>query len=255
MNKVAVAVTTRNRTDIFDVCMAHFEKYLPEGVTFLVLDDNSDQPVAEENRRIASSYGFGANYCYSETRLGIAKAKNTCLRMLRGHDFFFLFDDDCFPMKEGWVELYVDKSTENNCHHLLWNSHAGPYVPIGETNGIREYNAPLGVMLFMTKVALEVVGGMNEEFGIYGNEHIKYTHRMHAAGLTNGFGCICCPTGCDSLIYAYDIHLRLMGKHPELKTIERPFKCSLHNEPLEVYRYEADVAWNALEDSPIHVPL
>jgi len=254
-HKVAIAVTTRNRPEIFDVCMAHFKEYLPEGSTFLVLDDNSDHAFANRNEQIARSYGFNRNYQYSTQRLGIAKAKNECFRRTADHDYWFLFDDDCFPVKEGWADLYIDKSIENKCHHMLWNAHAGPYVPIGETNGIREFNAPLGVMLFVTGKALATVGGMNEDFGIYGNEHIKYTHRMHSAGMTNGFGCICSPAKCDEYIYAYDISLRLLGKHPELKTITGPFKCSLINEPLEVYRHEADLAWNALENSPLYIPL
>ena len=44
----------------------------------------------------------------SQTRLGIAARKNECLNTLKNCDYIFLFDDDCFPVKNGWEDYFID---------------------------------------------------------------------------------------------------------------------------------------------------
>lgn len=256
--RIVVAITTRNRPEVFDVCLAHFKTFRSTSLptTYLILDDESSEENRALNEAVARRHGFWDNYQYVEPRMGIARAKNECLRRsYDAGDFFFLFDDDAFPRKAGWERLYIDKSVTHQCHHLLYCADVGPYVTVGDTHGISEYNAPLGVLMFMTKKCLEVVGGFNEDFGIYGNEHIKYTNRVHASGLTNGFGRIVVPRGCAEYIYAFDIDWCMKREPPPLKLLPNEFRASLADEPLEEYRLIADRAWNRLEQSPVYEPL
>ncbi|MBS1722348.1 MAG: hypothetical protein JSS66_05015 [Armatimonadetes bacterium] len=235
---IGVAVTTRNRPDVLSVCLTHFRVFgsdLPNA-KFVVLDDNSDEPHATANRAICANNGFEDSYVYADDRLGIAKAKNRCLTLLSPVDYYFLFDDDCFPKKKGWDLLYVSKSRECSCHHLLYNAHVGPYAPIGCTRGIEEYNAELGVLMLMSQHCVDTLGGFDERYGLYGHEHMEYARRAQAARMTNGLGRSCVPKGADEYIYAFDLDWQMQRVPPPLQSLASEFKCSLFEEPLEAYR-------------------
>ena len=49
-------------------------------------------------------------------RQGVARRKNECLRALKDCDYVFLFDDDCFPIKDGWVNFFIQSGDA----HLLY---------------------------------------------------------------------------------------------------------------------------------------
>src|SRR3990167_5933319 len=114
-------------------------------------------------------------------RKGIAYRKNECLRTLKDCDYIFLFDDDCFPIKNGWAEFFIESSKITKQQHYLY---------LKETPTI------------------EKIGAYNPAYGYYGFEHAGYSNRIHAAGLTPR-GKYTCPAGAGDYIYAMDFDYHL----------------------------------------------
>lgn len=171
---IAVCITTQNRRDVYLKTYEMLKKHLPKDARLFVVDDASDKPAPNADYRF-------------ETIAGIAKAKNKCLELAYdwGAEHIFLFDDDIYPIKDGWEKGYVE-SGEN---HMM-------FVFTGKgnmTRGVAEiyrndryvaYDHVRGCMLYATRKVLEVVGGMDPEFGRYYGEHADWSNRIHNAGLT-----------------------------------------------------------------------
>lgn len=109
---------------------------------------------------------------------GVAYSKNQSLNALKGCDYIFLFDDDCFPIAHGWEQYFIN-SGEN--HLLYLNPTHGILAKQGE---LEYYQNCGGVFMFMTKECIDKVGFMNSEYQRYGFEHAGYSNRIFRAGLT-----------------------------------------------------------------------
>ena len=104
MESIGIGITTRNRPDVIEFCVKQHLKHFNRNAKYLVVDDNSDDP--DQNRKWAETIG---EYHYNEKRLGIAKSKNLCIKSL-DVDHLFLFDDDCFPIRNDWWIPWIDGS-------------------------------------------------------------------------------------------------------------------------------------------------
>ena len=106
-------------------------------------------------------------------RKGVAFRKNECLRAFKNYDHIFLFDDDCFPIKDEWINFFVQTPYE----HLLFcleKLHGESKVK----EDLKLFNSCGGVFMYMKKSAVEKVGAFNEKFGLYGCEHAEYSMRI-----------------------------------------------------------------------------
>lgn len=173
--RIGVGITTRNRPEVLARALVEWEKFLPQGAAFVVVDDASERPVEQATFRF-------------EKNAGIARSKNKCLELLANEDVehFFLFDDDAWPLVEGWWEPYVASAEP----HLMWVYDKPDGVTkrqvevLYETPEFVAYHATRGCMLYVERRALERVGGMDPAFGTWGWEHQSWSDRIHAAGLT-----------------------------------------------------------------------
>lgn len=171
--KIGVGITSHNRRKVFNETLKKMKSFLPSGAKLVIVDDGSDDPVK------GSSFRF-------EKAQGIAIAKNKCLELLDDCDYIFLFDDDIYPRVKGWYLPYI----ESGINHMQYSFNT---FSNGRRNGrVLEKNddkfnywvESCGCMLFYTKKCLEVVGGMDPGFGVWGYEHISHSVRIHYAGLT-----------------------------------------------------------------------
>lgn len=157
MARIGIGVTTYKRPDHFKLWMRQINKYLPEDH---VLHIAKDVP-----------------------RKGIAYRKNECIYALKECDYIFLYDDDCFPIKEGWVELFINEHLRTKNHHFLYLNHA-THNHLYNIGGVEIYQECGGAFMFLTKEVVNRVGYMNAWYSFYGFEHASYTNRIHQAGLT-----------------------------------------------------------------------
>lgn len=168
--RIGVAVTTRNRPDVFAQSLQHHREHLPPNAVLVVVDDASDKPVAEADFRF-------------DQRVGVARAKNKCLEMLddAGVEHFFLFDDDTWPVSDNWWQPYIESPEPHLMYCFEWDG--GP--PVVATDGQHTAWAhPCGPMLYAHRSVLDAVGGMDAAYGTWGHEHVDWSNRIHNAHLT-----------------------------------------------------------------------
>lgn len=179
--RFGVAITTHNRHDILGQTLAAVEKYTPDGTPIVVVDDGSKQPVAVDNPHIT--------LVRHEVPQGIPAAKNRCIEELMRFEVphLFLLDDDTAPATEDWWQPYA-QSPE---HHLqyCWTHFAnGKAVPnmdvLHQDSHITAYGWSMGCVLYVSRQAVERIGGMRPEFGLGMEEHAEWSRRIWNAGLT-----------------------------------------------------------------------
>lgn len=169
---IGVAITTRDRPEVFARTRQAFVKYPPPpGSRVVVVDDASSPPVA------------GADFRFDRPA-GIPAAKNKCLQLLSGCSHLFLFDDDTRPIAHRWWAPYCELLFA----HAMFLFH-GPsgWSPRRETmreDGMFAFDKPRGCMLYFRRAAIEAVGGADPAYGPWGYWHVDLSDRIHAAGLT-----------------------------------------------------------------------
>lgn len=194
--RIGIGVTTHNRNMLVASTVAKIKAATPNAKV-VVVDDASQTPVRIEDQEV---YRF-------ENNVGIARAKNKCLELLSDCDHIFLFDDDTYPLKEGWHVPYTTSAE----HHLMYlfdkwanGKPVGDDTIVYRDEYIEAHHHARGCMMYIDKLALATVGGMDTRFGMAMNEHLDWSIRIHNAGLTT-FKYMDVP-GSEQLIYSMDQH-------------------------------------------------
>jgi hypothetical protein len=154
MTRIGIGVTTTpNRQKHLEMWYKQFDKFKPKNYHLHIHDD--------------------AHY------KGVAHSKNNNLYTIRDADYIFLFDDDCFPIKDKWWEYFIESGQQ----HLLYLQPS--HGLIKRDNELEHYMNCGGVFMFMTKKVVETVGYFGTNYGRYGFEHAGYSNRIFKAGLTD----------------------------------------------------------------------
>jgi len=155
-------------------------------------------------------------FSYNSDQTTIAKDKNKLIKELYddGCDYIFIFDDDCFPIKEGWEQFFIDASIHTGCQHFIVGNDEHLNM-IGEDNGLTYFQKGTGCMLFLTRKVVDEVGYMNNKYGKYGYEHAAYSYRIHRAGLTPSW--YTSVDGWEEYIYSWDLQKQYADKHKFVK--------------------------------------
>ena len=130
-------------------------------------------------------------------RKGIAYGSNMCLHNLKDCEHIFLFNDDCFPIADGWAEYFINSKLN---HSLYMN---GEYSPILQQDNYTSYKHASGVFMHLTKKVVERVGYFNPLYDKYGFEHAAYSHRICRAGLIRSR--FISLNDCNKYLYALDL--------------------------------------------------
>lgn len=117
--KIAVCIPTRARPELLRSCLASLAKLsVPDGCTVQVVVVEND--VSAQCQTIASEASglkerFGKVIYHHQPRLGIAIARNTCVRLAidAGADFIAFIDDD-ETAEPDWLEKHVAAQTSSH---------------------------------------------------------------------------------------------------------------------------------------------
>ena len=193
---IGIGITTHNRNRLVASTVARLLEVTPNAKV-VVVDDASSERVKLEGVEV---YRF-------RTNVGIARAKNKCLELLSDCDHIFLFDDDTYPLVEGWTEPYIN-SPEHHLMYLFKTWSDGSNVDgdqiVYQDEHIEAHSNARGCMLYVDRLVLDTVGGMDTGYGKAMHEHLEWTNRIHNAGLTT-FKNMDVP-GSSRLIYSMDEH-------------------------------------------------
>lgn len=146
----------------------------------------------------------------------IAKDKNKLIKRLYdyGYDYMFIFDDDTFPIKEGWEQFFIDACIRTGCQHFILGNDAH-LNQVGAENGLTYFQKGTGCMLFLTRKVVEEVGYLNNKYGRYGYEHAAYSARIYKAALTPSW--YTSVDGWEEYIYSWDLQKEDAEKHGFVK--------------------------------------
>ena len=228
---IGVAITTRNRPEVFANSYQHWRAHLPPGATLVVIDDASTVPVELDDAVVVRS----------DEQLGIARAKNLCIETLMnlGVEHLFLADDDLYPIAPNWHEAYVN-SVEPHLMYLFKDPGKRGVkletpVTVYDDGTTYALAHPRGCLLYAERRVVDRVGGMRPEFGVWGHEHVEYSLRVHNAGLTTApFQDV---HGSADRFYSMDEHWH---QHPKFQravtTQERNHYMAINGEILERFR-------------------
>lgn len=117
---------------------------------------------------------------HDATGAGVAATKNRGIAALMdaGCEQMFLADDDVWPVTADWARLYTADPEPHLMH--CW----GKSRLIADDGHYTTWKHPRGVLLYAERRVVDAVGGMRTEFGRWGGEHVDWSRRIHAAGLT-----------------------------------------------------------------------
>ena len=153
--------TTPNRKEYLDLCLSQIKKHTHGEYILHVHND--------------------INY------RGVAYSKNENIHALKDCDYIFLFDDDCYPESNEWVEWFVNS---NQKHLLYLQDHGKRWTEFNMYDGdillytLETYDNCGGVFMMITKDIVDKVGYMNSAYGQYGFEHAGYSNRIFKSGFT-----------------------------------------------------------------------
>lgn len=226
---IGVGITTRNRPECLEACLRHFREF-GHGDKIVVIDDNSE--LWRVNKAIVDSCGMDVIYKKSNTRLGIARAKNACLWELRDYEHVFMFDDDAWPAQHSWAERWISINKHNLIGHSIYGvdcemneevnmalrAHVKELTRMGDfEHQMIAFSNCFGVMLYFNRDCLNEIGGYDDSAeNVYGYEHAQISKRAAKAGFTKGHEYIS-PASAMEMIYSVDIAYNWVGIIPPLE--------------------------------------
>lgn len=170
---IGIGVTEHNRPETYAEFMKNIKKFMPPNAKLVVVDDASAVPTKDATFRF-------------EQNVGIARAKNKCLELLRDCDHIFLFDSDCWPKTKDWWKPYVEGREPHYCY--IFKDFVRPRlndcVELYRESDIVAYSHARGCMLYLDQSVLHKVGGMDTNYKRWGYEHVDYSNRIYNVGLT-----------------------------------------------------------------------
>lgn len=247
-SRIGIAISTHQRPEILRRAIEQHIKHLPTGALVVIIDDGSvPAAVAPE----------GFKLIRHEMSRGIVASKNASLEALidAGCEHLFLWDDDAWPIADGWHLPYIESPEPHLAYQFL--DLAGPrklqdLAVLYSDDDHVAYTGQRGVMLYYHRSAIEKVGGFDPVYGRGMYEHSDLALRINNAGLTTW--AYADVNGSAELIHSLDEHEaveRSVSKPDRLALVERNVK--IHNDRRDTgftgyveYRSQRDVVITTL---------
>lgn len=176
--KVGIAITVRDRLETTLECLAKVKEHTPANIPIIIVDDASQKPYPD------ADYRFDQN-------VGIPRAKNKCLELLMdlGCEYLILLDNDCYPLRDDWVDVFVrllDKHPHLSAQFrdLKSTKQLGDVSIIYGDDEMEVWTGQRGYCLAYRRDVIEKIGGFDPIYGKGLYEHSDLANRMHAAELT-----------------------------------------------------------------------
>lgn len=194
--KIGIAISTfsnektnNNRFKIIEQSLNSLDTYLIhyEYETYVIII--VDGSISEKHLNILKKYNF--NIHHKETNGGVARVKNTSIRLLleQNIDIGFLADDDVLYKKD-FLKPYVNSIIKGNILHMGYCQVPEKVHPRKEWESLgyikTEYNGvevmkhggkSVGCWLSFTPELIKKIGYFKVMEGKYGYEHINFTLR------------------------------------------------------------------------------
>ncbi|HIE0939530.1 TPA: glycosyltransferase family 2 protein [Serratia marcescens] len=232
-SRIGIAISTHQRPEVLAMAISQHLKHLPPGAMVVVVDDGS---------KPAAAVPDGIQLFRHEESRGIVATKNASLEALinAGCEHLFLWDDDAWPIADGWHLPYMASPEPHLAYQFL--DLAGPrklkdMAVLYSDNDHIAYTGQRGVMLYYHRSAIEKVGGFDPVYGRGMYEHPDLALRIHNAGLTSwAFADV---AGSADLIHSMDEH------EEGVRSIPRPEREALAKTNAVIYSARRDSGFTA----------
>jgi hypothetical protein len=177
---LGIAITTHDRPDVLEKCLTQHLKHLPTGAHIVVIDDGSTIPATVPD---------GVHLHRFEESRGIVAAKNASLELLMeaGAEYLSLWDDDAYPIADGWEKPYIESPEGHLAYQFLDLSGTrklGDTTILWEDDQHVAHSGQRGVMLWYRRNVIEDVGGFDPVYGRGMYEHSDLANRIFERGHT-----------------------------------------------------------------------
>lgn len=135
----------------------------------------------------------GGPFGVRDGRLGVAANKNTgieCMMNWLGEspyptvEHLFLSDDDSWPLSTDALTAHTSMGLPHSM--VCWGMHRQQTVHWDGENHWAFWKWPRGSVLYVERSVIVRCGGMREEFGPGGHEHVEWSRRIHQTFATPG---------------------------------------------------------------------
>lgn len=139
-------------------------------------------------------------------RKGVAYARNQLMRKFydEGYDYWFIFDDDCYPVYPGWETYFVEEAIKGGWDFFGMPEYFKdkPKTMLGEV-----VLWELGMCQFglYSRRVVEQTGYFRAYSHGYGYEDAEWINRIPLAGLNHGLHGVPCPLRIMAFIHPDDV--------------------------------------------------
>ena len=197
--------TQKSRFEIIEKSLDSLHKYMEQSQVnnseskfdniHIIIVVDGKIPIIHHN--ILKKYENIFEIYYRQTNGGVARTKNTSIRLLmeKKVDVGFLMDDDV-EYKDNWLEEYTSVIKDGGIHHMSycqmpeivhprneWKKMGYYQDSINNISIMRHGGGGVGCLLTFTPELINKIGYFKVMKGKYGYEHINFTHRAIYHGL------------------------------------------------------------------------
>lgn len=187
-----VGISTYNRGVQIRKVVEAVIKTAPRGTLIVVADDGSTDSTHYQITGIPGTdkTALPVVYIRGENK-GVVANKNRLLTALRSCSFLAIMEDDLMPTEKGWWEIYEKAALNSGIHHLcrVQGKEVSGQSPDFDSYMSSHGCTPLyssscrGDLVFISRMVLERVGGLNSQFRGIGYGHLEWGERIYRAGL------------------------------------------------------------------------
>lgn len=184
-NNIGIGILSYNRLHSLKRLLASIRRYTDLSRTTVFVSDESSDPQVKEWLKKQKNIVVLTD----QKRLGIAGNSNRLLRCLSRFKYGILLNDDVEVLQKGWEYFYAKAAEGTRYQHFCYNQ-VGVYGSKnkGKLSNVGNYklstidDKPHGAVMFYTNELFNRIGYFDEQFGIYGMEHVDWSTRASRAG-------------------------------------------------------------------------
>jgi hypothetical protein len=150
-----------------------------------------DGSIPDKHQQLLDQYSTTFNIHYKKINGGVARAKNTSIKLLmeKNVDIGFLMDDDV-EYKLDCLDKYIEVIIKCQLHHMsytqmnpivhpkeMWESMGYIETTINDFRIMKHQGRGVGCLLSFTPELINKIGYFKVMEGKYGYEHINFTYR------------------------------------------------------------------------------
>lgn len=188
-NNIGIGILSYNRINSLQRLLASIRQHtdLRRTTVFISDDGSNDAETIEFLKKLSQSNDFVV--LMNDEQKGIAANSNRLLKCLSRFKYGLLLNDDVEVLQKGWESFYFDVMEDVGMHHLMYRevgvygAKDGDVVQKKGRDLSVVHDKPHGAVMAFTNTMFDKAGYFDEQYGIYGREHVDWSLKAAEQGL------------------------------------------------------------------------